>query len=275
MAQNFFRIDGWVKTVLGPAVPGASVFVCTQPANIFPPITPARTTPIPWTGPTPLALIYSDQGLTPVTQPLSTDQFGHYDAYMLAGLYTIVVVYNNAVQAYYIDQSIGGVGSSGGTSLLLETNGTANFNQAILNLTQGPGITLFDDNLGNTTISTAVIPRVCALSYTIDGGGSVIGVGAKGQLSIPASCTITGWVITSDQPGSAVVDVLRSSYPNFPATISLAGADKPTLASAQKNENLALTAWTIAINAGDQVQFYVDSASTVTRLNLTVNLTIP
>jgi hypothetical protein len=118
--------------------------------------------------------------------------------------------------------------------------------------------------------------RTATIAYVIDGGGSVPTTGVKGQIDIPANCTITGWVITADQSGSAVVDILRSTYSGFPTTSSIAGTDKPTLSSAQKNEDLSLTGWgSTAINAGDQIQFNLSSVTTCTRLNITLIVTIP
>src|ERR1700722_4536297 len=106
---NFYRSDGWGKNTQGPAVSGAQVCVCTKPANVFPPTTPPRTTPVPWTGPNPLATIWSDDGTTPIIQPIITDGFGHYDFYALPGLYSLVIVYNGTVQQFYVDQSVGNV----------------------------------------------------------------------------------------------------------------------------------------------------------------------
>src|ERR1700693_6001495 len=93
---TYFRSDGWVKAVTGQAVPGAQVYVATQPANI-------ATAP-----PSPLATIYSDpNGLVPITQPILTDGFGHYDFYVLPGTYTVMIALNGVVQQVYPDQSIG------------------------------------------------------------------------------------------------------------------------------------------------------------------------
>jgi hypothetical protein len=278
MALNFYRSDGWVKLVSGVAVPGAQVYILNQPANVTPPITPPRTLPVPFT-PNPQVQVYSDAGFTPVVQPIITDGFGHYDFYALPGLYTIAIYTGGKLSQFYIDQTVGNIGSSGGTSVLLSTNGSPNFNQTALNLTQGANIVIANDNFGNTTIS-AVVPspsRTSAIFYTIDGGGSVLGTGAKGQLNIPVNCTVTGWVLTADQSGSAVLDVLRSTYGAFPTTVTIANTDKPTLSSAQKNENLGpLNNWTsTALLVGDQLQFNVNSAVTVTRLNLTLVITIP
>lgn len=153
MAANvFFRYDTWVKSAIGPAVPGAQVYVCTQPAN---------TAAAP---PSPLAAIYSDSGgLVPITQPIITDGFGHANFYALPGLYTVVVALNGVIQQVYPDQSLGGVGTSGGggggtgSGLLLETNGVANANQLILNLESTDGsLTIVNDSNGNSNLSANV-----------------------------------------------------------------------------------------------------------------------
>lgn len=238
---TFWREDGFVKGTLGPAVPGAQVFVVQQPANVPSSLTAANPTP------TPLQPVFSDpNGLVPVTQPMLTDGFGHYDFYVTPGTYTVAIYLNGVLSQFYPDQSFG-----------LATSPTA-----------GTGITI-----NNNVISLS--PRIAGIQYIIDGGGSAVSTGAKGQLSIPFACTITGWVITADQSGSCVVDVLRSTYAGFPTTVSIAGTDKPTLSSAQKNENLAVSQWTTAINAGDELQFNVNSATTVQRINITLNITIP
>lgn len=151
---NYYRSDGWVKNVQGQAIPGAQVYVLTQPANVVAPITPPRTTPVPFV-PNPQALIYTDQGNTPLSQPVITDGFGHYDFYVLPGLYTVAVYLGGILQNFYVDQSIGNVGSAGGAGLSLETNGTPNFNQALQNLEQGANITIVTDNFGNTVITGA------------------------------------------------------------------------------------------------------------------------
>jgi hypothetical protein len=117
--------------------------------------------------------------------------------------------------------------------------------------------------------------RIASFNFQVDGGGSAITTGAKGQWSVPTACTVTGWVLTADQSGSCVIDVLKSSYAGFPSTASIASTDKPTLSSAQKNENLALSVWTTALAQGDELQINVNSASTVTRVNLSILVSIP
>jgi len=113
------------------------------------------------------------------------------------------------------------------------------------------------------------------IGVTIDGGGSAITTGQKGYVSVPFDCTITGWTLVADQSGSIVIDVWKDTYANFPPTVAdtIAGTEKPTLSSVQKNEDSNLTTWTTAIAAGDVIGFNVDSASTVTRVTLTLKIT--
>ena len=69
-----------------------------------------------------------------------------------------------------------------------------------------------------------------------------------------------------------MIDVWKDTYANFPPTSadSITGSEKPTLSSAQKNQDLTLTTWTTAVSAGDILAFNVDSASTVTRVTLSI-----
>jgi hypothetical protein len=114
-----------------------------------------------------------------------------------------------------------------------------------------------------------------AFYYVIDGGGVVPSTGARGSLQVPCNCTIQGWSLTADQVGSAVVDVLKSSFDSFPTTASLASADKPTLASEIKAENQTVSVWDTALSAGDELQFNLNSISVATRLVTTIIVSIP
>jgi hypothetical protein len=136
---TYFRTDGWVKSALGPAVPGAQIYICTQPANTN--IAP----------PTPLATIFSDvNGLVPITQPIIADGFGHYDFYTSPGTYTLVIAYGGVVQQVYPDQNVaegspvsGSIVSSDG-SVAVTQDGNGNTNLAVQTITSpymlGPGI---------------------------------------------------------------------------------------------------------------------------------------
>ena len=112
-----------------------------------------------------------------------------------------------------------------------------------------------------------------SFGVVIDGGTAVPTTGSKGFRVVPYACTITGWRILADASGSAVVDVKKSTYAAFPTTATIAGAEKPTLTGAQKNQNLALTLWTTGLLAGDILEFNLDSVATCKRVTVTLFVT--
>lgn len=108
------------------------------------------------------------------------------------------------------------------------------------------------------------------LGITIDGGGSAITTGIKGYTSIPVSGTIVRARMMADQSGSAVVDVWKDIFANFPPTVAdtITAAAKPTLTAQDHSDDTTLTGWTTAVAAGSVLGFKVDSAATITRLTL-------
>lgn len=101
-----------------------------------------------------------------------------------------------------------------------------------------------------------------SFGVTINGSGGVPTTGSMGYIVIPYDCTITKWYIVGDTTGSAIIDLKRSGT-------SIVGAgNKPTLSGAQRN-NSTPSSWTsTSITAYDEIEFNLDSASTLTRINL-------
>jgi len=92
---------------------------------------------------------------------------------------------------------------------------------------------------------------------------------------IPAAGLITKWRIVGQSSGSAVVDVRKSTYADYPTTASIAGVSKPTLVSAQKAESTTLPGWTSALVAGDMLEFVLESMPTLTgRVTVLVEVTL-
>lgn len=136
-----------------------------------------------------------------------------------------------------------------------------------------------DDNtlyawMGSAWESTATNTRT--LGIVIDGGGSAITTGIKGDAYVPYACTITAVTMLADQSGSIVVDIWKDTYANFPPTgaDSITASAKPTISSATKSQDTTLTGWTTSVAAGDILRFNVDSATTVTRLTLALTVTV-
>lgn len=113
------------------------------------------------------------------------------------------------------------------------------------------------------------------LYYVIDGGGSTITTGIKGDLPVPFACTITEWTILGDQSGSIVIDIWKDSYGNYPPTgaDTITASAKPTVTTTTKNQSSTLTGWTTAISANDTLRFNVDSVTSFTRVTLELKVT--
>jgi hypothetical protein len=128
---------------------------------------------------------------------------------------------------------------------------------------------------GPTGPTGATTNVTSSIMLIIDGGGSAITTGIKGDIEVPFACTITAWEVLADQSGSIVIDVWKDTYANFPPTVgdTITGTEKPTLSSAAKNQDTNLTSWTTSVSANDILRFNVDSATTVTRVTLSLTVT--
>ena len=139
-----------------------------------------------------------------------------------------------------------------------------------------PGNTKYYGTDGSGTKGFYSIPAggTGSCGITIDGQGGVISTGLKGFIQIPYSGTITGWHLFADVSGSIVIDIWKDIEANFPPTVAdtIAGTEKPTLSSQQTSSDDDLTTWTKDVTAGDIIAFNVDSASTITRCTLTINI---
>lgn len=120
--------------------------------------------------------------------------------------------------------------------------------------------------------ATPVLADNRTINFLIDGGGVAITTGVKGYLVVDFPCRITGVDLLADVTGSAVVDVLRSTFATFPTFVSLTAAARPTLTAAQKYQDSTLTGWTTAITPGDVLEYNVFSASTVKLLLLSLRV---
>jgi hypothetical protein len=129
--------------------------------------------------------------------------------------------------------------------------------------------------ISGTDLRLTANQRTVALQFMIDGGGSAITTGVKGDLYIPFSGTITGVVLVADQAGSIVIDLWKDSYANYAPTDadSITASAPPTLSSAAKSKDTTLTGWTTSLAADDLLRINVDSASTLTRVTLILLIT--
>ena len=138
----------------------------------------------------------------------------------------------------------------------------------IANGTQGQLMT------SNGTSAPSWQSQVLSITFIIDGGGTVITTGIKGDLEIPFPCTITQWTLLADTSGSIVVDIWKDTYANYPPTVAdtITGSAKPTITTTTKGQSSTLTGWTTTIAAGDTLRFNVDPVTPITPVTLSLKV---
>ena len=127
-----------------------------------------------------------------------------------------------------------------------------------------------DDNLyiidssGNERLVSDFNLNTGSFGITIDGAGSVPASGNYGSVVIPYSGNITSWYLNAQPSGSCTLDITRNSS-------SIIGAGNyPTLSSGITNHAL-VSGWTsTTISPYDTFQFLLDSADTLTQINLSI-----
>lgn len=126
--------------------------------------------------------------------------------------------------------------------------------------------------IDGTTLQATAAVRQREVKWVIEGGGAPITTGQKGYIDVNFAGTITSVIALADQTGSIVVDVWKDTLANYPPTDadSITASAPITLSSAIKAQDSTLTGWTTSIAAGDVLGFNVDSASTITRLTITI-----
>lgn len=114
------------------------------------------------------------------------------------------------------------------------------------------------------------------IGATIDGGGSAITTGIKGDIGpFTFPCNIEDVTLIADQTGSIVIDLWKCSYANFPpvAANTITASAKPTISGGIKSQDTTLTGWTTTIAVGDIIRCNVNSVSSIQRVTLAMNLT--
>lgn len=118
--------------------------------------------------------------------------------------------------------------------------------------------------------------EVAAIAFIIDGAGSAIASGVKGDLRVPYAATITKATLLADQSGSIIVDIWKDTFANYPPTVAdkITSSTPPTISANTNSEDSTLSSWTTAIAAGDCLRFNVNATATsITRVTLILDVT--
>lgn len=121
----------------------------------------------------------------------------------------------------------------------------------------------------------AVTGEFALAQAVIDGGGSAITTGVKGDIGpFPFDCEIAEVTCLLDQSGSIVIDVWKDTYANYPPVDgdSITASAPITVTTAVKSQDATLTGWTKAISAGQTLRLNVDSITAAQRATVTFKL---
>lgn len=198
-----------------------------------------------------------------------------------AGKYNTVAISGSSTPTLAVTGTSSISGSNTGDQNLFSTIAVSGQSDVVadsatdtLTLAAGSGITITTNASTDTvTIASSANNTVC-LSFIIDGGGSTIATGIAGDLEVPFAGTIQQVTMLADQSGSTVVDIWKDTYANYPPTDadSITASAVPTISSATKSQDSTLTGWTTSITAGDILRFNVDSATTITRVTISLKI---
>ena len=109
----------------------------------------------------------------------------------------------------------------------------------------------------------------------IDGGGALITTGQKVKLFFDFAVVIEAWTALGNTTGSAVMELWRDSYTNYPPN----SADKITASApisipsnSTKAASEALTGWSTSISAGDVLTVNLNTIENFTQITLDLRL---
>lgn len=112
-----------------------------------------------------------------------------------------------------------------------------------------------------------------SIEVMIGDSSNVITSGSKGCVEVPVSGVIETWRMTSDISGCVVMNVLKSTYSDFPTLTLISGSTtNPKIVDGRKGEATTLSGWTTNVSKGDWLSFYVSSASLCLLSTLSLNI---
>ncbi len=111
-----------------------------------------------------------------------------------------------------------------------------------------------------------------AVTFVVDGSGTVLTTGTKNPAKIPYGGTLVGWTLMGKPIGSVTVDIFRStSGAGLPTVSIIGGGTKPALSTAVENSSTTFTSWTSTTLADrDNLAISLSGITAVTYVELTL-----
>ena len=107
------------------------------------------------------------------------------------------------------------------------------------------------------------------IAFIVDGGGSDITVGIKGDIEVPFNCKINKSTMLANATGMAQVDIWKDTYTNYPPTVAnTISSPKLIFTDQMKYQDSSLASWTTDLTAGDILRYNIESLASINRLGI-------
>lgn len=123
---------------------------------------------------------------------------------------------------------------------------------------------------GIALANTADLTRT--INYVVDNGSVPMSPGDKGCLTIDVTGVIESWVLVADKIGTLIVDIKKSTFEDYPNTVSICGNSKPQLQNQNKNTDDILSGWNTVINAGDILNYEVITGIGINKFSISLKV---
>ena len=199
--------------------------------------------------------INQNEGKNPISITFSTDTY-------INGLsYSNNILFINLNNGQYLTASIdisnGPTGSIGPTG------------SQIFGLSYSNNILTINQSVGPTL--SVNITQKGSFGINIDANSNFITNGNKGYITMPYDGIITDWQIVGNTSGNIQVDIKKSSYSNYPTTISITNGNYIGMTSSYKNNDNILYNWLLNFNKNDIFEFDVISTSNLNKVNIVLS----
>jgi hypothetical protein len=119
------------------------------------------------------------------------------------------------------------------------------------------------------------VPRNASIAAQIDGVGATPPAGLYAYFIVPVSVVVNSFAVIADQPGDAVIDVVTTSFDNFPEGFTSITNGSPIVLSGAQKAIGSTGSWAQNLGAGSVLAFSLLSAATLTRLSIMLNVSVP
>lgn len=124
------------------------------------------------------------------------------------------------------------------------------------------------------TLAASATAQTHAVTFVMDGFGSVLTARTGSYIKIPYGGTLTGWtLIASPASSSITVDIIRATDTNGLPSASIVGGGgtKPSISSGVENKSTSFTGWTsTTLNDFDNLAITTSGITTATYVALTL-----